>query len=238
MATTQPPTGQQTSGKPTTPRGKMLTTPPVKLADLPPQQLSAIKSQLTDDLNALSTSFTQLRAAQARFRACVRTLASPLSAPPPPAGAATSSTKEGATGDPEPRRVLVPLTASLYVPGTLLGFPLDGGGGDDAASDEGDEGGKGKGARGGDGVLVDVGTGFFVRKSRAEASKFYESRVAELDGSLRDLEGVLGSKSESLRVVEDGKIVLFVSLFGLRADAEAALRERILKDNEESSKAK
>ena len=221
----------------------MLTAPPVKLADLPPQQLSAIKSQLTDDLNALSTSFTQLRAAQARFRACVRTLASPLSAPPPPAGAATSSTKEGATGDSEPRRVLVPLTASLYVPGTLLGFPLDGGGGDggggdDAASDEGDEGGKGKGARGGDGVLVDVGTGFFVRKSRAEASKFYESRLAELDGSLRDLEGVLRSKSESLRVVEDGKIVLFVSLFGLRADAEAALRERILKDNEESSKAK
>jgi prefoldin alpha subunit len=167
----------------------------VKLTDLPPQQLSAIKSQLTDDLNALSTSFTQLRAAQARFRACVRTLASPLSAPPTPA---TSSAK----GDAQPRRVLVPLTASLYVPGTLLGFPLDGGG-RDAGSDE-DEDGKDKTSRGGDGVLVDVGTGFFVRKSRAEASKFYEARVVELDGSLRDLEGVLGSKSESLRLVEDG----------------------------------
>jgi prefoldin alpha subunit len=165
---------------------------------------------LTDDLNALSTSFTQLRAAQSRFRACVRTLASPLSAPPPPAGAATSSTKEGATGDSEPRRVLVPLTASLYVPGTLLGFPLDGGGGGDAASDD-DEDGKGQGARGGDGVLVDVGTGFFVRKSRTEASKFYEARVAELDGSLRDLEGVLGSKSESLRVVEDGTFTMVCS---------------------------
>jgi prefoldin alpha subunit len=170
--------------------GRPLTAP-VKLTDLPAQQLSAIKSQLTDDLNALSTSFSQLRAAQARFRACVRTLASPLSAPP-----ASPSKKE------DERRVLVPLTASLYVPGTLLGFPLDDGE-SDSASDSDDKD-KEKAARGGDGVLVDVGTGFFVRKSRVEAGKFYEARVAELDGSLRDLEGVLGSKSESLRVVEEG----------------------------------
>jgi prefoldin alpha subunit len=106
--------------------------------------------------------------------------------------------------------VLVPLTASLYVPGTLLGFPDDDK--DDGGEDDGEQGKDAEGgAKGGDAVLVDVGTGFFVRKSRADASKFYEARVAELDGSLRDLEGVLGSKSESLRVVEDGTFTISFS---------------------------
>jgi hypothetical protein len=102
--------------------------------------------------------------------------------------------------------VLVPLTASLYVPGTLLGFPDGDEGSEDEDEDEEDKDAAdgSKKPRGGGAVLVDVGTGFFVRKSRADASKFYEARVAELDGNLRDLEGVLGSKSESLRIVEEG----------------------------------
>jgi hypothetical protein len=123
------------------------------------------------------------------------------------------------------------------VPGTLLGFPLDGGDEDDELADSDDDDGENRGKEGknhgGDGVLVDVGTGFFVRKSRADASKFYDARVAELDGSLRDLEGVLGSKSESLRLVEEGMFATF-DLGWLRANGVAALRDKILKDNEES----
>jgi prefoldin alpha subunit len=89
---------------------------------------------------------------------------------------------------------LVPLTTSLYVPGTL-------------ADPEN--------------VIVDVGTGFYVEKvgefylfaecetdswqSTKDATKFYEAKVEELGASLKDLEAIVQGKSNNLRVVEDGK---------------------------------
>ena len=89
---------------------------------------------------------------------------------------------------------MVPLTTSLYVPGTL-------------ADPEN--------------VIVDVGTGFYVEKvgefylfagcktdseqSTKDASKFYEAKVEELGASLKDLEAIVQGKSNNLRVVEDGK---------------------------------
>ena len=52
-------------------------------------------------------------------------------------------------------------------------------------------------------MLVDVGTGFFVEKTTADAKKYYEGKVNELEGSLAGIEKAVGSKSESLRAVED-----------------------------------
>ncbi|KAL6708414.1 subunit of tubulin prefoldin [Coniothyrium glycines] len=72
--------------------------------------------------------------------------------------------------------LLVPLTSSLYVPGRLT----------DAEH-----------------VLVDVGTGFFVEKDVAGAKEFYERKVGELEGSLKDLEGVIQGKARNVRVVEE-----------------------------------
>lgn len=90
--------------------------------------------------------------------------------------------------------ILVPLTTSLYVPGTLA----------DAEN-----------------VIVDVGTGFYVEKVRnvqlrqspiliwtqstKDATKFYEAKVEELGSNLKDLEAIVQGKSNNLRVVEDGK---------------------------------
>lgn len=93
----------------------------------PPLQSHIIKltptsiSHLYTELEHLNTSFNQLRAAQAKFAECIRSIA---------AGVATQ--KQGAP-------LLVPLTTSLYVPGTLAS---------------------------GDTVVVDVGTGFYVEKVR------------------------------------------------------------------------
>ena len=53
-------------------------------------------------------------------------------------------------------------------------------------------------------MLVDVGTGFFVDKDRAQAKKFYEAKVEELEGNLNDLASIIKSKSESLSFIEDG----------------------------------
>jgi prefoldin alpha subunit len=52
----------------------MLTRPSVDLASLSAQQLSQVKKQLDDELEHLTNSFSQLRAAQAKFRECLRSI--------------------------------------------------------------------------------------------------------------------------------------------------------------------
>ena len=88
----------------------------------------------------------------------------------------------------------MPLTTSLYVPGTL--------------ADK-------------ENVIVDVGTGFYVEKVTSppfrifattnqyfqgtkDAIKFYENKIGELGANLKDLESIVQGKSNNLRVVEDG----------------------------------
>ncbi|KUJ20584.1 Prefoldin alpha subunit [Mollisia scopiformis] len=73
----------------------------VDLTSFSTQQLSQFKKQLDDELEHLTNSYTQLRAAQAKFRECIRSIATGV-----------SSKIDGKT-------ILVPLTTSLYVPGKL-----------------------------------------------------------------------------------------------------------------------
>jgi prefoldin alpha subunit len=73
--------------------------------------------------------------------------------------------------------ILIPLTQSLYVPGRLASSST---------------------------VLVDVGTGFYVEKSAADAIKFYNAKVDGLSKNLGDLEKVVQGKNENLRIVEEG----------------------------------
>lgn len=72
--------------------------------------------------------------------------------------------------------LLVPLTSSLYVPGTLADTET---------------------------VLVDVGTGFYVEKDVASAQKFYEGKIEELGKNIKDLENIVNSKANNLRVIEE-----------------------------------
>ncbi|KAL8763392.1 MAG: hypothetical protein Q9184_000780 [Pyrenodesmia sp. 2 TL-2023] len=78
-------------------------TSSVKLSTLPIPQLTSIKNQLTQELQHLTNSFTQLRAAQAKFRDCINSIRD---------GIEKGGRKEGTP-------ILVPLTPSLYVPGKL-----------------------------------------------------------------------------------------------------------------------
>lgn len=74
------------------------------------------------------------------------------------------------------QQILVPLTASLYVPGKLADT---------------------------ENVLVDIGTGFYVEKSTGDAQKFYSKKVDELEKSIKDLENVVNGKANNLRMVEE-----------------------------------
>ncbi|GAB7361038.1 hypothetical protein MBLNU230_g1079t1 [Neophaeotheca triangularis] len=130
----------------------------IDLSTIPAQQLSQIKKQLDDEIQHLTTSHQNLRGAQQKFRDCIASL------------------KTGLTPQPTPKPLLVPLTSSLYVPGTL-------------ASTEH--------------VLVDVGTGFYVEKDVESARKFYERKVEELGGNVKGLEEVVNGKAQNLRVVEE-----------------------------------
>ncbi|KAI4161146.1 MAG: hypothetical protein L6R39_000106 [Caloplaca ligustica] len=86
------------ASKDTNPQGQ-----PIDLSSLPIPQLTSIKNQLAEELQHLTSSFTQLRAAQAKFRDCIKSIRD---------GIEKEEKKEGTP-------ILVPLTPSLYVPGKL-----------------------------------------------------------------------------------------------------------------------
>jgi prefoldin alpha subunit len=132
----------------------------VRLTDLPVQQLSQIKKQLDEEISHLTNSFQSLRAAQSRFKDCQKSIAT------------------GLISKNEDSSILVPLTASLYVPGRLADTEK---------------------------VLVDIGTGFYVEKDKKQATEFYEKKIIELNANLTDLEKIVNQKSDSLRMVEEGR---------------------------------
>ncbi|KAJ5691172.1 Prefoldin [Penicillium malachiteum] len=78
----------------------------VNLASLSLPQLRSLQTRLTSELEHLTTSHAKLRAAQAKFRECVRSINDGV----------TGSEAQGTTGRDE---ILVPLTSSLYVKGRL-----------------------------------------------------------------------------------------------------------------------
>jgi len=144
----------------------------VDVSTLSVQQLSALQARLSQELEHLSTSYQRLRAAQSRFRDCIRSI------------------QDGVLGKNGGTPLLIPLTTSLYVPGTLAGA---------GPSRSSTSSTPSKAAT----VLVDVGTGFFVEKSPADGVKFYTGKVEDLTRNLVEIEKAVGGKNENLRVVED-----------------------------------
>ncbi|KAL4741386.1 Prefoldin [Aspergillus similis] len=78
----------------------------VNISSLSTPQLRALQTRLSTELEHLTSSHAKLRAAQSRFRDCVRSINDGV----------IGSTKKGTEGKDE---ILVPLTSSLYVKGRL-----------------------------------------------------------------------------------------------------------------------
>jgi len=127
----------------------------VNVEDLELPQLAEVKKQLDDELTHLTNSFSQLKQAQAKFKACVESAAE-----------IKPANKNNA--------ILVPLTNSLYVPGKLSDV---------------------------ENVIIDVGTGYYVKKSRADATKFYEGRIDFVKKNLDTLQETIQKKQDNLNIL-------------------------------------
>jgi prefoldin alpha subunit len=79
----------------------------VNINSLSAPQLRALQTRLSTELEHLTSSHAKLRAAQSRFRDCVRSINDGV----------VGSEKRGTQGRDE---ILVPLTTSLYVKGRLV----------------------------------------------------------------------------------------------------------------------
>ena len=70
--------------------------------------------------------------------------------------------------------MLVPLTGSLYCPGKLGGCEK---------------------------VLVDIGTGYYVRKSRDGAREFFDRKLEMVHGNIEALQRIVSEKKKNLESV-------------------------------------
>uniref|UniRef100_A0A7N0U536 Prefoldin subunit 5 n=1 Tax=Kalanchoe fedtschenkoi TaxID=63787 RepID=A0A7N0U536_KALFE len=112
------------------------------------EQLKAVKDQTDLEVNLLQDSLTNIRSATARLEVA-------------------SSSIQDLSLRSHGKKMLVPLTASLYVPGTL----------DDA-----------------DKVLIDIGTGYFVEKTMAEGRDYCERKISLLKSNYEQLLEVASKK--------------------------------------------
>ncbi|KAK4380507.1 hypothetical protein RND71_002369 [Anisodus tanguticus] len=112
------------------------------------EQLKALKEQADLEVNLLQDSLNNIRTATTRLEIA-------------------SNALQDLSLRPQGKKMLVPLTASLYVPGTL----------DDAEK-----------------VLVDVGTGYFVEKTMIEGKDYCERKISLLKSNYEQLLDVATKK--------------------------------------------
>ena len=112
------------------------------------EQLKGLKEQTDLEVNLLQDSLTNIRTATTRLELA-------------------SISLRDLSLRPQGKKMLVPLTASLYVPGTL----------DDA-----------------DKVLVDVGTGYFIEKTMTEGKDYCERKINLLKSNYEQLIEVTSKK--------------------------------------------
>ncbi|WWC85545.1 prefoldin, alpha subunit [Kwoniella dendrophila CBS 6074] len=127
----------------------------VNITDLDPTQLQEVKKQLDQELDHLTNSYSQLKQAQTKFKSCVENV---------------NSLKP----ESKSKEILIPLTASLYVPGKLTDT---------------------------DNVVVDVGTGYYVKKTKAEATSHYNSKSTFVQSNLDTLQKTIERKQENVQSV-------------------------------------
>jgi prefoldin alpha subunit len=127
----------------------------VSLMDLSLEQLNNLKTQFENELQQLTSSFGGLREAQNRF-------------------ADSKVSLQSLNADNLGKRLLVPLTSSMFVPGKMSNVQS---------------------------VLVDVGTGYFVEKNIEEAKSFMDRKVAFLQQNTESLKEVMEVKRSNLEAV-------------------------------------
>jgi prefoldin alpha subunit len=125
----------------------------------------------------LTNSYQNLRVAQQKFKDCVVSVKDGVAGSAQGMCSCSSQTVGWiANRFHLDKTLLVPLTSSLYVPGKLASTSH---------------------------VLVDVGTGFYVEKTTDDALTFYNGKIEELAGNIKELENVVNGKANNLRMIEE-----------------------------------
>ncbi|XP_061543695.1 prefoldin subunit 5 isoform X1 [Phyllopteryx taeniolatus] len=120
----------------------------INLADLSLPQLEGLKSQLDQEIDFLTSSISQLKVVQAKYVEAKDNLNS------------LNKNNQG-------KELLVPLTSSMYVPGTLNDVEH---------------------------VLVDVGTGYYVEKNVADSKAFFKRKLDFLTKQIEKIQPALQEK--------------------------------------------
>ncbi|KAJ9120519.1 hypothetical protein QFC24_005192 [Naganishia onofrii] len=148
----------------------------VQLTDLNFQQLQEVKRQLDEEVEHLTTSFGQLKQAQSKYRSCVLDIEQ---VKPDAAGMYGNPLFHYRDADcilmlafSPGNPLLVPLTSSLYVPGKI--------------SDP-------------EHVVIDIGTGYYVKKTRKQAIDYYTEKVTYVQKNLEKLQGTIERKQDNLQ---------------------------------------
>ncbi|RWR90400.1 putative prefoldin subunit 5 [Cinnamomum micranthum f. kanehirae] len=126
-------------------------------------QLKSLKEQSDLEVNLLQDSVNNIRTAASRLEIA-------------------SNALHDLSLRPQGKKMLVPLTASLYVPGTL----------DDA-----------------DRVLVDVGTGYFIEKTMAEGEDYCNRKINLLKSNYDELVEVASKKKN---MADEAAVILQAKL--------------------------
>jgi prefoldin alpha subunit len=121
----------------------------IDITKLPMQQLDSLKTQLSEEVNILQNSLQRLKMVQQSFQTSENTIET------------LKTNRENDT-------ILVPLTSSLYVPGSLKSC---------------------------DRVMIDVGTGYYVTKSLDEAKKHFDKKVVFLTKQIEQIQPILQQKA-------------------------------------------
>ena len=108
-------------------------------------------------MTVLQESFSQLKAAQGRFMVSLNGL---------------EIMKPGNEG----KEVMIPMTSTLYVSGSLASVEK---------------------------VLVDIGTGYFVEKNIADAADYYKRKIEFIKGQLEKLQGTIVAKRSQMGLFMD-----------------------------------
>mmetsp|Transcript_32023 Transcript_32023/g.80344 ORF Transcript_32023/g.80344 Transcript_32023/m.80344 type:complete len:145 (-) Transcript_32023:142-576(-) len=119
------------------------------------EQLNAVKQSIEEDIESLTNSIAQLRMAASRYGESKESL---------------KAFEEKNKGE----KILVPLTGSLYVPGTLSDV---------------------------DHVLVDIGTGYLVQKSIKGADDYVARKMSMISGNVDTLQKELVESRKKLEAI-------------------------------------
>ncbi|KAF3989067.1 hypothetical protein FT663_03001 [Candidozyma haemuli var. vulneris] len=123
----------------------------IDISQLEPQQLVEIRKSTEQEIQHFTQSLQALQTAQSKLQDCVNTI---------------DNMEASKGGD-----LLVPMTASLYLPGKVVQK---------------------------DRFMVDIGTGYFVEKDAESARKVYSKKLSKLGDDSKKLKEILVQKNEIL----------------------------------------